>query len=44
MAGHKSPMLKWAGKIAACLDVDASVLLQPRDAPAASPSAVTRRR
>lgn len=44
MAGHKSPTLKWLGKIAASLEVDASVLLQPRDAPASSSGVVARRR
>jgi transcriptional regulator with XRE-family HTH domain len=44
MAGHKSPTLKWLGKIAASLEVDASVLLQLRDAPAPPAGVGTRRR
>jgi hypothetical protein len=44
MAGNKSPTLKWLGKIAASLEVDASALLQPRPTSAASSAPAVRRR
>jgi transcriptional regulator with XRE-family HTH domain len=44
MAGHRSPTLKWLSKIAASLEVDASVLLQPRDASMSTAGVVARRR
>ena len=42
MAGNRSPTLKWLGKIAASLEVDASLLLQSRGATAPSPAAKRR--